>query len=294
MSDWLVLVNPHAGKGREAEDRARAALAGAGVAADVVVCDGIDVLAETIDQAVADGRSRFVAVGGDGSVNAIVNELMRHEWETPPTLGVLPAGTGCDLIRTFGISQRLEDAAHHLASDETYVVDIGVVIGEWGRRHFINVGDAGVIGAAAEVSARISPRWGTLRYVSALLRALPGFKRGGVTVEAGSRRFEGDALAVVFANGQFFGGGFNIAPRATLVDGEFDVQIITAYKREALRLVPKAMRGLHLADPAVRRFVASELRVEADTPWPVEIDGEFIGNTPVVARVLPGRIALKI
>ena len=294
MSRWLVLVNPHAGKGRTARDRAERALDHREIPADFAVVDGLDALRSVVAEAAQDGRDRFVAVGGDGSVNAVVNELMAHEWPAPPTLGILPAGTGCDLLRTFGISQKLEDAADHLSGDQTYLVDVGVVMGEWGRRHFINVGDAGVIGAAAQKAAGINPRWGSLRYVAALLRALPGFKRGRVQVDGGGRSFEGEAIAVVFANGQFFGGGFNIAPRATLVDGMLDVQIITAKKREALRLVPKVARGLHLTDRAVRRFTASEVRVETAVPWPVEIDGEYVGNTPVLARVQGGRIALKI
>ena len=294
MKRWLVLVNPYAGKGRGAYRRTLTALESRGIEADVVECDGFDRLHTVMQEAISSSRTHFVAVGGDGTVNAVVNELMVHEWKVPPTLGVLPAGTGCDLLRTFGISQKLEAAADHLDGDETYLIDVGVVTGSWGRRFFINVGDTGVIGAAAQVASGISARWGTLRYVAALVRALPGFKRGAISVSAGNREFQGDAIAVVFANGQFFGGGFNIAPRATLVDGELDVQIITARKLEALRLVPKALRGLHLNDRAVRRFSVPEVRVETETPWPVEIDGEYIGNTPVVARVQAGRIALKI
>ena len=294
MTPWLVLVNPRAGKGRTACERAIRALASRGIEGDVVEVDGLDALASTISEAVAAGRDRFVSVGGDGSVNAVVNELMAHEWETPPTLGILPAGTGCDLLRTFGMSQKLDEAAGHLAGDATYLIDVGVVSGEWGRRYFVNVGDAGAIGAAAKVAAGISARWGTLRYVSALVRALPRFKASTVTVAAGGKSFHGEALAVVFANGQFFGGGFNIAPKATLVDGELDVQIISGKKREALRLVPKVRRGLHLTDRAVRRFSVPEMRLETSIPWPVEVDGEFVGNTPVVARVQRERIALKI
>lgn len=294
MSEWLVLVNPRAGRGRTAFDRSTAALQERRIAADVRLVDGLEALSETVDAEIQRGRTHFVAVGGDGSVNAVVNALLAHEWARPPTLGVLPAGTGCDLLRTFGISQKLEEAADHLVGDQTYLIDVGVVMGEWGRRWFVNVGDTGVIGAAAMKAASISPRWGTARYVTGLVRALPGFRRGAVTVQAGSRTFEGDAIAVVFANGQFFGGGFNIAPKATLVDGMLDVQVITAHKREAARLIPKVLRGLHLNDRAIRRYSVPEVRVESATPWPVEIDGEYLGNTPVTARVHGGRIALKI
>lgn len=294
MTQWLVLVNPRAGKGRTALGRATRALDERHIEGAVVEVDGLDKLRRTIAEAVSTGQDRFVAVGGDGTVNAVVNELLAHEWKSPPILGILPAGTGCDLLRTFGISQKLEEAADHLVGDETYLIDVGVVIGEWGRRYFVNVGDAGVIGAAAEVAAEISARWGRLRYLSAFIRTLPRFKTCIVSLEAGKRAFHGEAIAVVFANGQFFGGGFNIAPKASLVDGELDVQVIAATKRQAVRLVPKVMRGLHLTDPAVKRFSVPEIRLETEIPWPVEVDGEFIGNTPVVARVQRDRIALKI
>ena len=76
MSDWLVLINPYAGKGRSAERRTREVLTGLGVDADIVLCDGTDELHRVVTDAIAAGRTRFVAVGGDGTVNAVVNELM--------------------------------------------------------------------------------------------------------------------------------------------------------------------------------------------------------------------------
>ena len=73
------------------------------------------------------------------------------------------------------------------------------------------------------------------------------------------------------ANAQFIGAGFNIAPRAAMMDGLLDV-----------------------SDPAVRRFAVAEARVEAEGGWPVEADGEVLGETPVVFRVQQGLLSLKI
>ena len=294
MTPWLALVNPNAAQGRRAGPRVEAALRKHGIPGDVLEVDGIPALRDTVRTAASEGRNRFVAVGGDGTVNAVLNAVLEHEWPQPPTLGVLPAGTGCDLLRTFGIGNRIESAADRLAGGTTYPVDVGLAIGEWGRRFFLNVASAGATAAAALAAFRL-PGWlGTLRYVGGVARSLPAFRRCEISLEAGSRRFAGESLAAVFANGQFFGGGFNIAPRASMVDQLLDIQVITARKREIGRLMSKARGGHHLSDPAVRRFVAPEVRLESAEPWPVETDGEPIGTTPVLLRLQDRRIRLKI
>ena len=294
MTPWLVLVNPYAARGRHAEKRVTNALRARNIPADILEVDGLPVLRDTVRKAAAAGRARFVAVGGDGTVNAVLNAVLEHRWQTPPLLGVLPAGTGCDLLRTFGIANRIESAADRLTGETTYPVDVGLAIGEWGRRYFLNVASIGATAAAALTALRL-PGWlGTLRYVGGVAGSLPGFRMSEITLEAGGRSFHGKALAAVFANGQFFGGGFNIAPRASMVDQLLDIQVITARKREVGRLMPKARGGHHLSDPAVRRYVAPEVRVESTEPWPVETDGEPIGTTPVLVRLQAGRIMLKI
>ena len=294
MTPWLVLVNPFASRSRHARVRVETALGNRDIPAEVLEVEGLDTLRDTVAQAAAERRTRFVAVGGDGTVNAVLNALLSHEWDSPPVLGILPAGTGCDLLRTFGIDNRIESAADRLAGDTTYPVDVGVAIGEWGRRFFLNVASIGATAAAAAASGRF-PGWlGTFRYVAGVAASLPGFRISEVALDAGRRSFRGRALTVVFANGQFFGGGFNIAPRASMVDQLLDVQVITASKREVARLMPKARGGHHLTDPSVRRFVAGEVRVETLEPWPVEADGEPLGTTPLLVRLQAGRIRLKI
>lgn len=294
MTSWLAIVNEAAGGRGSTSGRAHAALAAVDVAYDLIAPADRAAAREVVREGVADGRRHFIAVGGDGTVNALVNDLLEHPWEKPPVVGVLPAGTGCDLIRTFGIPQRMPEAAIHLVRPGEYLIDVGLAEGSWGRRYFVNVGQAGVAAAAARRATRLPVSLGRIRYPLGLALTLPGFRRGHVEVETGKRNFSGEALAVIFANGQFFGGGFNIAPKATLIDGVLDVQIITARKRRAASLVPRIYRGMHLTDPDVRRYSSAAITVTTREPWPVEVDGEFVGNTPVRVGVTPGRIALKI
>lgn len=290
---WLVLINPGAGRRSNAVQRTEAALAGSGIEADLVVTRNPDHLRQTVDEAVLEGRDQFVAVGGDGTVNMVVDALMRHQHPRPPLLGILPAGTGCDLLRVFGIPQSIEQAVRHLEGDETYVVDAAHLSGPWGERYFINIAQAG-IGAASARNADRFAGIGKARYQAAFWATLPAFRVANAQLEVGKRSYAGPAIAIIFANGQFFAGGMNVAPKATLVSGEFDIQVFAAQKRHAFTLFPRVRLGVHLNHPRVKRFRGPEFLLTTDEPWPVEADGEYLGHTPLRGRVIPGAIALKI
>lgn len=290
---WFVIVNPRAGRGTDLLSRTETALRQRGVEGEVRASRGPEEVAVLIDGAVGAGRRHFVAVGGDGTVNLVVDALLRHDWSRPPTLGILPAGTGCDFVRVFGIPQELEAAAAHLAGDSTYPTDAGVLEGEWGTRYFLNVAQAGIGAAAVPASARM-PRLGRRRYEAAFWLTLPRFKRTRAQLVVGERTFDGEAIAIIFANGQFFGGGMNIAPKAMLSSGEADIQVITARKRSAPLLMAKAKRGLHLRHRQVQRFRGARWSLATADEWPIEVDGEFLGKTPLSGRILPGALTLKI
>jgi YegS/Rv2252/BmrU family lipid kinase len=294
VNDWLVVANPYAGRRREIEQRTRRALDAQGIVAEIVAPYGETEVRACIDEAVASGRDRVVAVGGDGTINLVVGALMQHQWEHPPTLGVLPAGSGSDFVRTFGISQRMEEAARHLNGDQVYRSDVGLLRGSWGERHFINVADAGVLAALVQRSESL-PRWlGSVRYHVALALVYPRFPQAEIRLVTSRQTYEGPAMLVVFGNAQFFGGGWNIAPRATVVDGLFDLQVFNASKRDVPRLWLRAKSGDHLRDKKVRRFTADRFTLETDPVWPVEADGEFFGTGRVEGEILAGAINIKI
>jgi YegS/Rv2252/BmrU family lipid kinase len=247
-----------------------------------------------IQAAAATGARHFAIAGGDGTVNLAVNALMALDLDERPVIGVLPVGTGCDLLRTFGLPQDLARAAQHLLTDDVYAIDVATLEGTWGTRHFVNVAQAGVGAAAAQTAQRLARRLGSARYSLAFAGRLPAFPRARVTVTTERRTIEADALAVILANAQFFAGGWNVAPRATLMDGILDVQIIDIAKTSAPALVPKVIKGTHLSDRSVRRLTAAEFSVTCDPVWPLECDGDLVGNTPVTGRVIPAAVSLKI
>jgi diacylglycerol kinase (ATP) len=294
MTRYVVLVNPRAGTRPAEVAEVGDALDAAGVAHDIeVVTGGRETMRDAVVDVIASGR-RLTVVGGDGTVGLAVEALVDAGLAADaPPLGVLPAGTGCDLLRTFGIPQDLRSAARHLATPSEYRIDAGRVEGEWGDRVFVNVGQAGVGAAAAHTARRVPRRLGSARYPAAFAARLPRFPPAEVTI-GGDRPHRGRALAVIVANGQFFAGGWNVAPKAMIGDGALDVQVIDVHKRETPILVPRVIKGLHLGHPGVKRWSAARVTVATDVPWPVEADGDFLGRTPCVFGALPGAISLKI
>ena len=292
---WTVIVNPAAGIPGTVEARVRGALDIHGVDGDVVVSESAGHLDQLVADAVAQGHHRFAAVGGDGTAHLVVNALMRHDWDQQrPTLAILPAGSGSDFIRTFALPRRLEDAVLHLVTPDLYTVDVGLLEGSFGSRWFLNAANLGVGAGSVEAADRLPRFLGRQRYTIGFWLALWRYSSRPVTVTLDGRAWEGKAITVVLANGQFFGGGMNIAPKALLADGELDVQIFSGPRRMAFSVMPKVKRGLHLRHPAVRRRSAATIEVVGPDEWPVEADGEIVGRGPVRVTTIPGAIDFKI
>lgn len=253
----------------------------------------IDDMRSAACEAARTGRGLAV-VGGDGTVSTVVDALAHGGVLGDVTLGVLPAGTGSDLIRTFGIPQVIEEAARHLSTPNTYRIDVGRLDGVWGRRHFVNVANTGLAAAVVESSARLPRRLGSARYLMGVAAAAPRFQGCEVELKTPRRTHRQSALLLVAANGQFFGGGWNVAPKALLVDGELDTQLIDVPKSAIPRLLPRLMRGMHLTHPGVRRRSIAEFTFTPELDWPVEVDGDPIGHGAFSASVLQTALTLKI
>jgi len=292
---WWVIANPGAGGGRhDAETRTTTALRHHGIDGEVRTSSSAGDVARLVNEGGDHGHTHFVAVGGDGTINLVVDALMRRQWKEPPVLGVLPAGSGSDLIRTFGRSQVLEESVHHLAGDETYPVDVGHISGPWGDRYFINVAEVGIGADVVRLAARLPHRLGSFRYKAAIWPILARFPRQPIKLTVDDKVFESEAIIVVMANAQFFGGGMNVAPKASMIDGRLDVQVFTGPRRQVITLQPRLTRGTHLSHRQVRRFVAGRVRIEGIEEWGVEADGQYLGKGGVEASVAEGAIRFKI
>lgn len=292
---WLVVHNPGAGRRDDVATRLERALASYEVTHRTVVSDSADHLARLVGEALGEGVSRFAAVGGDGTAHMVLNAMMSHQWETPPVLAIVPAGSGSDFIRTFALPRRLEESVGLLATHDVYRCDIGRIVGAFGSRWFLNAANFGLAAVAAARAKRLPRRWGGLRYTAAFWLELARFAPGAVEVGTSRRRLANDgAINIVISNGQFFGGGLNVAPQAAVMDGVLDVEIFSGPRRNAFAVMPRVVRGLHLRHRAVSIGRGAELEVVVPDDWPIEADGELLGVGSAVVSVAPGAIDFKI
>ena len=291
---WLIVHNPAAGRRGDVSARLERALADTGIDHTMAVSEHVGHVAELVAAAVANGITRFASVGGDGTAHLVLNAMLADEWAAPPTLAIIPAGSGSDFIRTFALPRTLEGGVGVLAGDDRYRCDVGLISGGFGRRYFLNAVNFGVVAAAAARAERLPRPLGGLRYTTAFWLSLAGFRPAPVEVVVGKRTLAGPGLNVVVANGQFFGGGLNIAPQASVMDGVFDVEVFAGPRRNAFAVMPRVIRGLHLRHRAVSIGRGAAITVQVPHHWPVEADGESIGTGPAQVQVVPGAIDFKI
>ena len=294
MTAWWVIVNPSAGRGRDLTGQVEAALNRRGITFETHTSESPDAIPGLISDGRAAGYDRFAAVGGDGTANLVLNGLLGEPWEQPPTLGILPAGSGSDFVRTFAIPNDLEGGADHLVGGEVYPVDVGLLEGSFGDRYFLNAANAG-IAARTVVDAGRLPDWmGSKRYLAGFWTALARTRPDSVRVDSDGRAISTVAWNVVIANGQFFGGGMNVAPRAATMDGLFDVQVFAGPRRIAPIVLRRVVRGTHLTHPAVRRTTGGSITVDVPESWMIEADGEIFGTGSFTARAIQGLLNFKI
>jgi diacylglycerol kinase (ATP) len=250
--------------------------------------------------ALTEGWRLIVAVGGDGTVHEVANGMIEDDRavDERAVLGVVAAGTGCDFIRTFGIPHTPGHAVVHLDGPESFPIDIGKVTCEasGGRlvRYFVNVAEAGLGARVASYASRLPRLLGPTVYLFSFWFALAGHRPADVSVDLVDRRYEGKMSNLVVANGQFFGAGMKIAPKAAPTDGLLDIQVQHPTKVEAIALLPRVYMGDHVPHRDILEAKRVKVSIDARPPQPIEADGELIGHTPAVFEVLRNALHLKV
>jgi diacylglycerol kinase (ATP) len=254
-----------------------------------------------------DAGSRFlVAVGGDGTVHEVVNGMIEDDKPVNPeaVFGVVAAGTGSDFIKTFGIPAMPGHAVAHLDGAESFPIDIGKITYRQRDtkkdtknetvRYFANIAQVGIGAEVVDRASRL-PRWlGPTVYLVAFWLSVRKYKPGRVKVDLVDRTYEGRMNNMVVANGQFFGGGMKVAPKAAPTDGVLDIQIDHTSKREALSIIQKVHKGTHVPHPDIEEAKRAMVSIETNHPLLIEADGEVLGHTPAKFELLKELLNLKV
>ena len=279
-------------------------------------------------EALRAGWEMIVAVGGDGTLNEVVNGFYENPepgkcfqygadgWITSgdnepvpinpdAVLGLLPLGTGGDFRRTLGFMGGVAETVEHLRGRQSRAIDIGQIAfmdhkNRPACRYFINISAAGMSGA---VDHYVNSSWkglgGSASFIWGTLRAFVNWKNVEVDILIdGTTEVHDHVNNVIAANGEYFGAGMWIAPGAGIDDGSLQVVIMGDLTRaETVRILPKIYNGTFLASRKVTRYRASEVAVRpcnSDKPVLIDVDGEQPGQLPALWKIHPGVLKFKI
>jgi YegS/Rv2252/BmrU family lipid kinase len=254
-------------------------------------------------RALEEGWDTIVVVGGDGTLNEVVNGFFQTRGGPPPgaSLAVIPRGTGGDFRRSFGWPADLRAACERLKRPETQTLDVGLLsfIGPDGRatrRYFVNVASFGVSGQVdREVNRASKGLGGKVTFFLASFKVLWRYRDQRVRLRADGGPWEDLKITTVaMANCRYFGGGMCVAPTADSGDGLFDVTVWSGYTLKDFALKSRRIYdGTHVQLPGTRTFRARVIEAESDEEVLLDVDGEQPGRLPVKAEILPGALRLR-
>ena len=258
------------------------------------------------DKAARQGYQNIISVGGDGTFNELVNGVLQSKAKQSPGLGMISSGTGGDLVRSLHEDFMLPDAFSWLLSPQRVAIDLGLVEATMPRskklkRYFVNIADVGLSG---EVTRRVnltSKRLGALEYllstlVSVLHYQVPEFKLTLFQKKKKALQRQLKLLALIMANGRYFGGGMCIAPQASLQDGLFEVLLVEEIPYlEILRELPKVYLKKKFQHPKVHYYQCHKLNLESlQGTLPLDMDGETFSVKELTMQVIPRGLEILV
>jgi len=299
VAEYTFVLNPEAGKGagRKAGILMEKLLPGFGRPYELVRTERPGHATEIA----RDSASSFVvAVGGDGTLNEVANALVGSQ----KTIGIIPAGSGNDFIRSMGIPRSIPDALEFLKAGRGRVIDAGRV--QTGKeingstqdapeRYFVNGVGIGFDASVARRVSEIKHLRGTMLYLLAVLQTLGRYKSPEFHGTTDDRAWTSRELLVAAGNGRCAGGGFYLTPEAKVDDGLLDLCIIDDVSiPRILRLIPTVLGAKKVQDDHVTYLRTKSLTLRSSDSFNVHADGEIVGRevNSVKVEIVPSALCV--
>jgi len=253
--------------------------------------------------AVLAGAGLIVAVGGDGTIQEIINGMFESGKPVRPDceLGIIRAGTGCGFAESFGLPHGLEAQCAAIGNGAARTVDVGRAVFSRpangpAERYFINECQAGLGGEVVKkVHSGNKKLGGFLVFGLKTLAVSLTYPNRSMSVALdGGTPVSGSFIGIIAANGSAMAGGMRLAPLAKIDDGLLDVLFMHGQPvRGRLNDFPKIYSGRHIGSPKFTYVRARSVEIGSDEDVSFEADGELLGSTPVRVEVLPAALRVR-
>jgi diacylglycerol kinase (ATP) len=271
MTSYKFIVNPAAARGKCARraEKVKLFCADSGIDFDLVYTQKPGDAIFLANQA-KDKFDCVVAVGGDGTINEVINGLIGGK----ASLGVIPVGSGNDFIRAIAIPHQLDRAMNNLLKMKTQWIDVGLA----GDRYFQNGLGIGFDAWVVKTTLNIKKLRGKAIYLYAVLRTIYSYQPPLIRLAYNQVRREENFYLITVGNGISLGGGFKLTPLARLDDGLLDLNIIrNLNKWEIYQNLLGVFSGKHIYLPQVTTDRTDQLTIESADSFAAHVDGELLG-----------------
>jgi len=304
-SDYHVIVNPVSSGGEagrrwpETEGKIRNALKDFTFELTHASGDGERLAASAVHA----GVKTLIVVGGDGTLSEVANGILQFAPEQRPSLAVLNYGTGGDFVRTTGAPADLSLMLEKIKMRREINIDAGRISftnhqGLSARRHFVNIAGCGLAGTVVNAVNQSSGRFGAFTYFASSLSNAMTYKNARVRISVDGGPVTTETITTLaVCNGQFFGGGMQIAPDASITDGLLNITMLGDWGiAQKLKYSRNLYNGTITHCYGVKSFQARSITVDPDivSPILIDCDGECPGRLPMTAEILPGALRLIV
>jgi len=253
---------------------------------------------ELAQKAADKGIDLIVSIGGDGTVNEIVNGIMKSK--NDPSLGIIPLGWANDFIKSTDIPSDIIEACKILIKGKTKKIDIGAINNQI---YFANICGIGFDAEVALLANQMKSKHPNLRILSAFVyvfatvkKLLSPFSYHNVKIKFDGQEIHSKILFIAISNGKIYGGRFKITPEAILDDGLLEICLVEEMGRfKYLSIIPKVFKGTHASIKGINFYRAKEVVIQSSEPVLAQVSGEVIeGQKEFNITLLPKRLKLIV
>lgn len=303
---WLVIVNPNAGKRKGEKDwpEISALLSEAGIEFIHEFTVRREHAMTLTENYIREGFRKIIVVGGDGTMNEVVNGIFRQDIipTTSVTVGMIMVGTGNDWGRMYNLKEKYNKAVKIIKKQRIFTQDAGMVKYFEGsteiHRYFVNIAGLGYDALVTSMTNRTKEKGGggTMTYLLSLLKGLFRYHHSYLDIEVdGESIYKGRVFSMSIGICKYNGGGMMQLPYAIPDDGLFDVTIFkNVTKMTVIRHIKKLYAGTFTNLPFVQTHRGKTVSVISSTldQSELETDGESLGNTPFTFSIIPKSITI--
>lgn len=301
---WFIIVNPTAGGNRSEKiwARTRNFLDTLNEPYTFELTTKSMHAANIAKAAVLQGFRKLFIIGGDGTLNEVINGVF-SQTEVPTSevlVGIASVGTGNDFIKTLGIPKNSQKAIALMGNGKPRLIDAGIAYyhegGHRKSRYFVNVAGMAFDAEVTRYANRNKTSIGKIQYTWSLVHSLFYYQSTKIKLQTDDKApIEETGFCLNVGNCRFAGGGMMIVPQAIPDDGLFHVTFVKDItKLEVIQNILKLFKGTFLNHPKIYTTTAKNVLVDSQPPIYLEVEGETLGHSPFEFNIIPGSIQILV